>query len=461
MKRNRMLRALWPSIALAAIACGSEPPTSPDGPALAKGTAGGGPKTSITVTAADPDTVPIGTTLAVRILGSGFGSDATVEYALAGMTTTKVTATSVSFISSTELLTTTTVAADAPLSGYDIAVTSGGKRGIGVQQLTVVAEEIVLPQPGGVRSSASDVNDDGIIVGAMFDAADNLYPLRWTPDGAGGWRAEIIGTAGRSAIAINNAGEILLRQHDGTTWWSWVRRSDGTEYSLGAWAYGLDIADDGTIIGMVGDGSATPSTWGAWARSGPSSWGPFTPLPLGGYVAPTLTMISASGEWIAGRVGKTADPMEWAVVWRRVGGLWTGPILVDADPGAALAINSQGKIAGATWPCSDFTCTSLPVRWPGAGGSKEFLESDGSAVNGYGFVHGMNEAGDVVGRGYQRVSSKGRGSLQEVPALWLRGTTRVISLGRPAEAHAINNRGVVVGRNDSWPHHRAIAWRVP
>lgn len=463
MKRRDSLSGTAWAVVLAvgvAVACGSESTTAPAGPAaLGKGGPGSGGQTSISVSGADPDTIPVDTTLAVRILGSGFAPGATVEYALAGVVSTKVTAPQVTFVSSKELLTSTNVAADAPLGGYDIVVTSGGKRGTCVEKVQVVARAVYLPEADGVRSAAEDVNDDGVIVGWVYDALDQEWAVRWTPRGEG-WEAATLGPG--AAAAINRTGTIIRRVLDDNLrlFTTWVVTSTGVEISLGTGSYAVDIADDGTITGFLKNADGV-SRLGVWPQTGPATWGSFLLLPeLAGYQGAGTTAISANGNWIAGYAGRAN--MEWAMLWRRQGGTWMEPVLVDADlGGAAIAVNDQGAVAGAVWPCTDGSCASQPAYWQAAGAPRVPLYTEG-----WGRVMRMNNAHQMVGTSRIR-TGKGPGTLQAVPALWAPAATPPLNLGKPRatdqpEARSINNGHLAVGKvsakDGKW---HAVVWILP
>ena len=124
------LATLW------AIGCTDQ--QSPTAPNLAKGGRDGP-----TVRAADPDTGFQNTTIDVRVLGSGFDNGSSAVWAIDGDTsfaTTKITTNSTSFVKSGELVANITIAADAPLAFFDImVVTSGGKKGIGIEKFEVKA----------------------------------------------------------------------------------------------------------------------------------------------------------------------------------------------------------------------------------------------------------------------------------------------------------------------------------
>ena len=147
--------------------CASDTATAPltQGPAFAKG-GGSGP----TVRAADPDTGVRNTTIDVRVLGSGFDNGSKATWALAGDTanaTTRITTNSTRFMKSGELVANITIAADAPLALFDIVVvTTGGKKGIGIEQFTVKATDqytAVFDDAGGnlLRSDNGTAYEDG------------------------------------------------------------------------------------------------------------------------------------------------------------------------------------------------------------------------------------------------------------------------------------------------------------
>ena len=77
----------------------------------------------------------------------------------------------------------------------------------------------LLPLPAGMVSSyADDINDAGVIVGAVGPSYAPEYYLqgraaKWAPDGAGGWTIEVLGVlpghVASRAMAINNVGDIV------------------------------------------------------------------------------------------------------------------------------------------------------------------------------------------------------------------------------------------------------------
>jgi uncharacterized membrane protein len=75
-------------------------------------------------------------------------------------------------------------------------------------------QDLPLP-PGYMSGSASDINDDGVIVGSV---ATGGFPefgeaARWTPNGSGGYTVDLLGALpGHTqsiATALNNPGDIV------------------------------------------------------------------------------------------------------------------------------------------------------------------------------------------------------------------------------------------------------------
>jgi hypothetical protein len=217
-----MWRKRWTRCALVAgwvlaaglLACDGEAPTAPgvaDPQVARRGGSGGQGATEIKISALDPDTVPADTILVIRVLGSGFTQGSEVSWALAGEPTTSVTTSgSVTFVSPKELHAPVTVSPDARLASYDVIVTAaGGKKGIGVERLEVVAKFNPLPEPDWANvSNAYDVNSGGVVVGSGRDAQGAPRALRWIPAGAG-WVAEELGPG--EAVALNERGDVVRR----------------------------------------------------------------------------------------------------------------------------------------------------------------------------------------------------------------------------------------------------------
>lgn len=119
-------------LAASIISCQEQTPIGPETVTLQAAKGGGGGKVKVADT--DPSEAPLGTTLPVRVLGSGFDDGSTVEFTLGGISSPKVKTNSTQFVSSSELIADITIEADADEALYDVEVEAArGKRGIGVE----------------------------------------------------------------------------------------------------------------------------------------------------------------------------------------------------------------------------------------------------------------------------------------------------------------------------------------
>lgn len=129
-------------------------------PSLAQGGAGKGP----TVRETDPSFAPQGTTLDVRVLGSGYDQGSSAVWALQGDTafaTTRVRTNATTFLNSSELRANITIEDDATLALYDVVVvTKGGKRGIGVERFEVTTKDTYAAAFDG--GAADRLGGDGL-----------------------------------------------------------------------------------------------------------------------------------------------------------------------------------------------------------------------------------------------------------------------------------------------------------
>ena len=457
--------------------CGAGPPTDPgdEGLVAARGGGGGGKATTdVKVSALDPDTVPADTILTIRVLGSGFTAGSQVSWQLAGSPTTKVsTSGPVIFVSSKELEAPVTVQADAPLTSYDVVVSAaGGKKGIGVELLEVVAKFNPLPEPSSAyQSVAHDVTHAGVIVGGMRNSSGDRQALRWVPSGEG-WVYEDLGSG--EAVAVNEQGYVLILDWPDAThsaWRSRVRTPSGVEIDLGeVWVNG--ISETGTILGAIQNGARW--TYVAWRRLSETTWDEPTILP-GTASHPYASHASISRtEDIAGWVSMgVLDADEWPVIWTFDGVGWSGPIPVDTQQGGrAHVVGARGTIAGGSAPCTA-GCPKRPTYWPAAGAVRELL-----ADPWYGRVSGggstasavdMNQADQIVGTALVPMNKRGRaGALVDHAVAWLSpSAVEYLDLGAAkaggfSYGYAVNDHGLVVGLyRDEHGRGHAVAWRLP
>lgn len=422
-------------------ACSEAPPTGPGegGAAPAAAARGGKPSgggISVSVSAVDPDTVPSDTILTVRVLGSGFTEGSTVSWELAGSPTSAVTKTEtpVTFVSAKELQVEIAVAADAPLALYDAVVTvAGGKRGIGVEALTVVAKPIPLPELDGMNvSQADDVNDLGVVVGYGVDRNDRFRALRWWR-GTGAWQVEEITSslagAGThlAAVFVNNQGDVVLRRWPMAATMEMpvdfsVLSGAGGEADIAAdWIDGMN--DAGTLIGVVGGAPGRPVVW---RRLGPNTWGDAEELPsLPGYRNARFVHINAGND-VAGYV-EDASGLRWPAVWKHSGGTWAAArIPAGAQSGVATGVNAGGALVGTLTPCGDSSCDPIPVYWPSPDAPPQrLLPADRSNKGGAAWE--LNDQGIVIGRAWLP-SGKSRTYAQR-GVVWYAATGELVDLG--------------------------------
>ncbi len=116
------------------LSCGGGEPTGP----VAEPMAAKGHVATVTVQQADPAAGSQGVVnLRVRIFGSGFSKGAVADWERNGVADPAITVSSTQYVSSTEVDATVSIAADAEVASYDVAVTSGGKKGIGTELFAV------------------------------------------------------------------------------------------------------------------------------------------------------------------------------------------------------------------------------------------------------------------------------------------------------------------------------------
>jgi len=454
--------------------CRGEPTSVPSedlAPTIAE--AKGGKPTGLTsdivVSAVDPDTVTTDTILTVRVLGSGFTEGSAVSWELAGAPTEAVkTQPPALFVSSKELHATISVSRDASLARYDVVVVAmGGKKGIGVEKLEVVAKPILLPLPEwAVTSAATDVNDRGVIVGYAGGRNEVLRPVRWTPQGSL-WAVEELyfgGSTGEPAfldLTLNDEGYVVLcRQYVSGYPPCRVRSPAGNVVEIEATLV-EGMNDRGTIIGY----DQRTHRWMVLRRSSPESW--TEPILLSsppGFSIWGIMAINAEDD-IAGGIQDSSGSVRPAV-WRWEGDGWSEAILVDTESGAAWAINSRGALAGEGRWCDRAGCTTQPVFWPAAQAPRVLLPTGDGSSQSAPPVSAMNDADLVVGTSSFRLGRKG-GSVQHA-VVWRPGFEGPRDLGayhptQHSDAKGVNNAwpALVVGRtvDSSWLE-RATAWIV-
>jgi probable HAF family extracellular repeat protein len=171
---------------------------------------------------------------------------------------------------------------------------------------------------------------------------------------------------------------------------------------------------------------------------------PATTITVGSFTLTTLPMTdgyfsAAAGVNAAGDiVGITTDSIgvQIPTLWPADGSapLDLGSVDGDYIGPSADAINTAGDIVGM----ADNGIGQGPTLWPAGGGAPRNL---GSLPGTLSLVHGMNDAGDVVGE-----SSLADGTAARATVWPLSGPPRELpSLGQQSAAFAINSAGTIVG----------------
>lgn len=201
-------------MALAVVIGGCSAPL-PSAPAMNAAVGGNGP----TVQSVDP---PFGydatASKTVTILGSGYAQGAVASWERNGAADPKIAVLSTTYVNSTTLTAVISIAPDATLGFYDVAVTSGGRKGIGASKFEVTqALAIQGTEIGyGILAGGETVGRTGAPGGFYFDPSSG--------------RVDTLGRPGR-AYAISNDGLSIAGGDGGTgsTTAAWVfQRVAGT-----------------------------------------------------------------------------------------------------------------------------------------------------------------------------------------------------------------------------------------
>jgi hypothetical protein len=70
---------------------------------------------------------------------------------------------------------------------------------------------VLPPAPGATSRNATGINDAGVIVGYYIGSGGRSYPMRWTPNGTGGYTISTVGTSTSANLSgsINTCGRAV------------------------------------------------------------------------------------------------------------------------------------------------------------------------------------------------------------------------------------------------------------
>ena len=403
---------------------------------------------SVTVSATKPNKSLRGTTLDVRIFGTGFTQGSTVQWGIDSVPTSEVVTNSVTVLSSTQLVANITISPDAEGTFYDVMVSAGsGKPGIGTEMFEINVEITLLGDLGGWQTGATAINESGQIAG---------YGLTPTGGRAFLWTNGVMKNLGAPpgfdhsrAEGLNNRGQVVgysMTERNGA-WqsraWVWSREAGmrllpGSDHSTA-----MAINDAGMV---VGNARRPDGTFGVavWFND------QITFLPREVW---TAYDINARGQV----VGDAALVQEigwgfWptAYVWSRESGLQYVNTL-RGSLGSALGINDNGDVVGWGPHATD---DEMVHGWVSRRGVASSLGFHGGP-NSVGVKVAAN--GLIVGRGLdQGVLWSANGAMLMLPGPDGTVFTEILD---------VNSRGEVVGSaqvqepNGEWTQ-RAVRWRV-
>jgi hypothetical protein len=388
----------WALLTLLAWACSSPttdaPITAPSEILGAKAAA-----TGVGVSSTSPAYGDRGTTMNVRVFGSGFAAGAQATWLLRGVADpARVRTNSTTYVSSTELVANITISSDADLAFWDVAVSAGGKNGVGTEVFEVSTAELL-----GTTGTVVAMNEAGQIVAYNTDGIDLFTP-----------------------------GQPTIRVGVGQPW-------------------GLDPLAEAVVGGSYGQGKV-------WMRQGTTStFAPETlPMSPGASTAsPASAVRDAAGVLVVGGwqkffTGRTSTNKP--AIWRYTG-TWSAPTPYASPAGSTMstirAMNSNlqaaghinGETAGAVWDDAN-TVTVLD-------GLADGINPAGT------LVVGKSASSGTPLYWYRTASGSWNPTGVALPSL---GTIKGTCQG---EAKAVNDAGYIVGRScDATGKAQATVWKL-
>ncbi len=477
----RVAAASLLTLAALTVACREDDaPTAPQVQAAASGAA-------TAVRGVVPDSVKRGLNLDITVSGAGFDRGTVVDLERQGVPAAGITTNSTTFVSAAKLVANITVAADADTGQYDVAVmTSSGRKGVGIELLTVLYELVDVGTIAGNWSTAVAINDLGQVVGTscieacqgtMDPPPTPAHAFAWTEDGGLEDLGVLPGYSRSSALDINDLGQVLGNVMclpgdagcgDGfsaeTVLWQkqaerWVVTGLGIPFPTDAG----DINNSGQFV--LGN-RVYSFTGGLAAGETLPGLGPPPVLVAGAAINDAGIVV---GQSFQNGGNATGEALAWyrdgAGAWRvlQLGALPAHDISLARAIGE---IDESGRIrvAGMSARSSSRRKSGYqPVRWTlepdGAGGWRvadlEELQFPASIVSAD--VLGVNTAGEVVGDYFDRqihydaAKWQTAGSLETLPKPSLQA----------ARARDIDDAGRIVGSvwDDATNSERAAFWR--
>jgi len=427
-------------LALAVLGCREEPTQPTVGAVAARGAK---VSSDPVVQSVVPDEAPRNFTLDVTVKGSGFDPGSTVRLEQNGQPVSGVTTNSTTFVSSSQLRASLTIDAGVVPDRYDVAViTSGGKRGIGVERFEVLEVVWLGPLDGEALLRATLINSLGHISGwsattpffwseatgpewvwsertwwaipTAFNDLDQvvgytcglpagscsdysrMYGMRWSRGAGGGWSATVITDPGNIPSGLTNDGELFYSEFLGESGWRPWRKVPGQAATILPVPPGRSPA--ATIFANNTGQAVSGSLFWWFAPSGPHVMS--LSVPAGASSANAAAIADQQGNRVylvgTGTFNGSPQPVRWTLS-QTSDGQWTVASERLPIPGKSKAysygygrgINSSGDAVGF-FPLQGY---SAPIKWYGSGGYTILPHLKGMSSGAY----SINGAGWIVG----------------------------------------------------------------
>jgi hypothetical protein len=199
-----------------------------------------------------------------------------------------------------------------------------------------------------VEVQITDVNSRGVLIGNRMTDFSTFHTDAWVyRNGRFALLPGLKPGDATKAVAINRRGDIVGTSEDYSVdpvvfhavIWSADRPGSARELTVGgqspAWATGIDIDDDGTVLGLIGQRPTPeqrPFVWPAHGRGYPLIGPPGTGYPFG---------VAIHAGWVTGEV-LGGDGLSVVALWNLRSG--TAQVISNAL-GAATAVNKKGTVA--------------------------------------------------------------------------------------------------------------------
>jgi len=419
------------ALLMAWYACADQPvPTAPNfKPAAGSDT--------VVVDSTVPDNGPLGATMDVRVLGSGFTRGSQAEFALDGIVGADVVTNSTRYVKATELEANITIAPDATLDLYDVIVTtSNGRKGVGIESFAVTPVHEDLGTLGGDRTEATALNSAVQVVGYSRTGKCTRGGRICPPTHAFLWENGVMRDLGTLsghdnsyARDVNDQGIVVGSGSPG----------DGTTEGAVCWAQGAGPValppppGHSIVLGRAVSNGGLAAAQVGWNPTQAAVW----TLASGGACAVAATDLLGPPAGAAD-VSETGRVLAWNAFFERdAAGQWQRFEFADSgNVGTAMSADGKTIVGNRSGPIAPvWTETS-----PGGPWHEELLPDLGG---GRSIAYGVNANGTLV-VGTSRTGGEGNTDLS-VAVMWTRQPTgwRLLRLGEP-KGHGSRAVDVVV-----------------